>query len=287
MGVKTVRRLVRDYAGITAGAFLTAAGLDIFLIPNKIAAGGVSGAATVLHYLLGVPVGLTMLALNVPLFLLSVKVLGAKFGLNTLYGAAVLAVATDVIARFAPVLTHDLLLGALYGGVVVGVGMGLVFRFNGTTAGTDLAAAVINRLFHMSVGKALLTVDFFVIASAGLAFRSAELAMYALISLFVTSKVIDLIQEGQTDAKAFFIISVRPQEIGERIMRDLERGVTFLKGRGGYTMMERDVLFCVVGTAEVNRLRELVQVADPRAFVIVTDARDVLGEGFRPMSLQK
>lgn len=282
-----MRRLARDYAGITAGACITAAGLDMFLIPNKIAAGGVSGAATVLHYLLGVPVGMTMLVLNVPLFLLSVKVLGVKFGLNTLYGAAVLAVAIDVLARFAPVLTSDLLLSALYGGVVVGVGMGLVFRFNGTTAGTDLAAAILNRLLHVSVGKGLLAVDSFVILSAGVAFRSAELAMYALISLFVTSKVIDLIQEGQTDAKAFFIISVRPQEIGERIMQDLGRGVTFLKGRGGYTMLERDVLFCVVGTAEVNRLRELVRTADTRAFVIVTDARDVLGEGFRPMSLQK
>lgn len=270
----------RNYAGITLGAILTAVALNMFLIPNKVAAGGVSGMATVLHYLVGAPVGVTMLALNIPLFLASVKVLGARFGLRTLFGAVILSAAIDLTAPYTPVLTHDLLLSSLYGGVLSGVGMGIVFRFGGTTAGTDLAAAIINKLTLISIGQALLSVDFFVIASAGIAFKSAELSLYALISLWLTSHIIDLVQEGPSTAKAFLIVSDAAEEVARRIMADMDRGVTFLQGRGGYTSQARDVLFCVVSASEVVRLKELVTGIDPTAFVIVADAHEVMGEGF-------
>jgi uncharacterized membrane-anchored protein YitT (DUF2179 family) len=270
----------RTYAGITLGAVLTAVALNMFLIPNKVAAGGVSGMATVLHYLVGAPVGITMLALNIPLFLASVKVLGAKFGLRTLYGAAILSVAIDLTAPFTPVLTRDLLLSSLYGGVLSGVGMGIVFRFGGTTAGTDLAAAIINKLTRISVGQALLAVDFFVIASAGIAFKSAELSLYALISLWLTSHIIDLVQEGPSTAKAFLIVSDAAEIVADKIMAEMDRGVTFLQGKGGYTRQARDILFCVVTASEVVRLKELVTSVDPAAFVIVADAHEVMGEGF-------
>ncbi len=272
---------LRDYLGITIGAMATAVSLNMFLIPNKVAAGGVSGLATVLHYLLGLPVGATMLALNIPLFMLSIKVLGTKFGMKTLFGAAVLSLAIDITAPFTPLLTQDLLLSSLYGGVLAGIGMGLVFKFKGTTAGTDLAAAIINKIFGVSVGQALLGVDFFVIASAGLAFHSAELSLYALISLFVTTKIIDLVQEGPSSAKAFFIMSAVPEEVADAIIHDLGRGVTFLKGKGGYTGHPRETLLCVVSTREVTMLRELVYSIDKKAFVIVADAHEVLGEGFK------
>lgn len=273
-------RHIRNYLGITLGAVLTAVALNMFLIPNKVAAGGVSGFATVLHYLLGLPVGMTMLALNIPLFLISVKILGAKFGVNTLFGAAVLSVAIDASAPYTPVLTNDLLLSSLYGGVLTGIGMGLVFRFKGTTAGTDLLAAILNKLFKVSVGQALLSVDFFVIAFAGIAFASAELSLYALISLFVTSQIIDLIQEGPSTSKAFFIVSSEPEAVARKIMEDMDRGVTFLQGRGGYTGEKREVLFCVVTTSEVTKLKDIVTSIDGKAFVIVADVHDVLGEGF-------
>lgn len=276
---------VRNYIGITLGSTLTAVALNMFLIPNKVAAGGVSGMATVLHYLLGLPVGLTMLALNIPLFLASIKVLGAKFGLKTLYGAAILSVVIDLTAPFTPVLTHDLLLSSLYGGALSGIGMGLVFRFGGTTAGTDLAAAIINKLTRISVGQSLLMVDFFVIATAGIAFASAELSLYALLSLFLTSHIIDLVQEGPSTAKAFFIMSAKTEQVAQRIIEDMERGVTFFQGRGGYTGQQQEVLFCVVGTREVSRLKDLIYSVDPRAFVIVADTHEVLGEGFTPVKM--
>lgn len=271
---------LRNYLGITLGAVLTALALNMFLIPNKVAAGGVSGLATVLHYLFGLPVGMTMLALNIPLFVASVKVLGAHFGINTLFGAAALSVAIDVLAPYTPVLTHDLLLSALYGGVLSGIGMGIVFRFKGTTAGTDLAAAIVNKLLGVSIGQSLLAIDFFVIASAGVAFASAELSLYALISLYVTSKIIDLIQEGPSSAKAFIIITARPEVVAKTIMEDVGRGVTFVQGRGAYSGTCREVLLCVVHTSEVTRIKELVYGIDPRAFVILVDAHEVLGEGF-------
>ncbi|HWQ62292.1 MAG TPA: YitT family protein, partial [Negativicutes bacterium] len=159
-------------------------------------------------------------------------------------------------------------------------GMGIVFRFGGTTAGTDLAAAIINKLTRISVGQALLGVDFFVIASAGVAFKSAELSLYALISLWLTSHIIDLVQEGPSTAKAFLIVSAAADEVARRIMADMDRGVTFLQGRGGYTSQARDVLFCVVSASEVVRLKELINGIDPAAFVIVADAHEVMGEGF-------
>ncbi len=270
----------RTYAGITLGAVLTAIALNMFLIPNKVAAGGVSGMATILHYLVGAPVGVTMLALNIPLFLASIKVLGARFGLRTLYGAAILSVAIDLSAPFTPVLTHDLLLSSLYGGVLSGLGMGLVFRYGGTTAGTDLAAAIINKLTRISVGQALLGVDFFVISAAGIAFKSAELSLYALISLWLTSYIIDLVQEGPSTAKAFIIVSNAADEVARRVLAEMDRGVTYLNGRGGYTGQTRDVLFCVVTASEVVRLKELITAVDPTAFVIVADAHEVMGEGF-------
>lgn len=278
-----MNKWLRDYLGITIGAVATAVSLNMFLIPNKVAAGGVSGLATVLHYLLGLPVGATMLALNIPLFILSIKVLGARFGMKTLFGAAILSLAIDLTAPFTPVLTHDLLLSSLYGGVLAGIGMGLVFKFKGTTAGTDLAAAIINKMFGISVGQSLLGVDFFVIATAGIAFQSAELSLYALISLFVTSKIIDLVQEGPSSAKAFFIMSAIPEDVAEAIINDLGRGVTYLHSRGGYTGQTRETLLCVVSTSEVTMLRELVYSIDKKAFVIVADAHEVLGEGFTEM----
>jgi len=272
---------LRSYGGIILGALITAVALDMFLIPNKIAAGGVSGLATVLHHLFGFPVGMTMLSFDIPLLLLSVRILGTRFGVNTLFGAATLSLSIDLLAPYIPVLTGDLLLASLYGGIMSGIGLGIVFRFEGSTAGTDLAAAIFNKLFGFSVGQSLLGIDFFVITIAGLAFGSAELALYGLISLFITTQIIDLVQEGPTSAKAFFIMTSKGEQVAREIMDKLDRGVTYLQARGGYTGEPREMLFCVVGKREITRLKDIVYHIDKQAFVIVADAHEVLGEGFK------
>lgn len=274
------QRWVLDLAGMLVGSFLVAAGLVAFLVPNRIAAGGVSGLATIIHYLLHFPVGAVILTLNVPLFLLSLRELGVSFGLRTLYGTLTLGVWVDVLTPYLKPLTQDLLLAAIYGGVVVGIGMGLVFRFRGSTGGTDLAARLLNKYVHISLGQSLLLIDFMVITAAGIVF-SAELAMYALLSLFVSTRVIDLVQEGVGFAKAVYIISERVEEITQAIFRELDRGATSLQGRGLYTGRDREIILCVVSRAQITALKDLVYRIDPQAFVIVTDAREVLGEGFQ------
>jgi uncharacterized membrane-anchored protein YitT (DUF2179 family) len=282
-----ILRLIIEIAGVTLGVMLTALGLDIFLIPSKIAAGGVSGIATVLHYLLGVPVGMTMLVLNIPLFIMGVYRLGLKFGFRSLYGTISLSFFIDALAPFMPVVTRDPLLASLFGGVLVGLGLGLVFRYRGTTGGTDLAAAVLRTYTGANVGQLLFVVDAMVVLAAGFSFKSWELAMYALITIFVTAWLIDLVQEGLSYAKAFFIISGDTGKMAGAVLREMDRGATLLRGKGAYSGADRDVLLVVVNRSEVTRLKDLVRQVDNRAFVILADVHEVLGEGFKPLHKNK
>ena len=278
------KRLIIDYIGIAVGCVLTALGLSVFLIPNKIAAGGVSGLATVIYYLFEVKVSIVMLAINVPLFILGVKVLGKNLGARTLYGIGVLSLAIELTSGIPP-LTDEVLLAAIYGGVLVGLGLGIVFKSKGTTGGTDLAAALLHRFVPtFSIGQGMLLVDILVVTMAGITFN-AELALYAAISLFVTSKVIDLVQEGLNLAKAVFIISDKSEEIRKEILDDMNRGVTRLYASGGYTGKEKYVLLVILNRSEITTLKRLVYRIDPGSFVTITDVHEVLGEGFQRVEL--
>ncbi|MDD4570323.1 MAG: YitT family protein [Tepidanaerobacteraceae bacterium] len=273
------KTLFFDYIQIVLGCFISALGLTMFLVPNKVAAGGVSGLATVMHYLFKWPVGWTMLALNIPLFFAGVVFLGKGFGIKTLVGGLLFSIFTEITADF-PVLTQDLMLSTVYGGIILGLGMGIVFKVRGSTGGTDLASMILNRFIpSISVGQGILIVDFFVIILSGIAFNW-ELAMYAWIALFISSKVIDLIQEGFNYAKAVYIISVKSEEISKKILTEMERGVTLLEAKGGYTSHNKYVLLCVITRLEVSKLKNIVYQLDPQAFVIVHDVHEVLGEGF-------
>lgn len=278
---------IRQYVGMTLGILIAAVAMNLFLIPHKIAAGGVSGLATVLHYLFDFPVGMIMLVINIPIFIFGLKILGARYGMNTLYGAAMLSVFIDLTQPFTPVVTDDILLNCLYGGVMSGVGMGLVFRFKGNTAGTALLAAILNKLFRISVGQALLVADACVVAFAGIVFHSPELALYATISIFVTSQIVDLVQEGPATSKSFLIMAEHPEELADKIFQEIDRGVTYLQGRGGYTGQSREMLLCVVDTSQVTTLKELIMHHDKKAFIIVNDAHEVFGEGFSSYEKKK
>ena len=278
---------VYEFLGVTLGVILTALGLDMFLIPNKIAAGGVSGIATILHFLFHLPVGMVMLVLNVPLFLMGIYRMGLAFGFRSLYGTIALSVIIDLLAPVVPVPTHDIMLAGLYGGVLTGLGVGLVFRYKGTTGGTDLLAAIIRTYTGANIGQLLFMVDAGVVLAAGIVFNSAELALYALITIFLTSWLIDLVLEGISYARAFIIISDRSEEIGSSIMEKMDRGVTALYGKGLYTDIDRPVLLSVVNRSEVSQLKEIVYKADPGAFVILTNVHEVLGEGFKEIYIEK
>ena len=271
---------VKDYIWMTVGVGIAVAGLNLFLVPNTIAAGGISGIATILYHLFNVPLGLTIVVLNVPLFLLGFRAAGKSFAIRTAYSLLLYSVAAELIPIPA---AQDHFLGCVYGGVLVGIGIGLVVRSGGSTGGTDMAAKMLSTRFRsVGMGTFVFCIDFVVIVASGLLFET-EVALYALASLFVTSKLIDAITVGLSAAKAFYIISEKNQELAAAIMEKLQRGVTLLNAKGMYSGSEKSVLLCVLPwRTEGVRLKRLVRSIDPSAFVIVADVSEVLGEGFTP-----
>lgn len=287
----------KDYLWIIIGSILTAAAINVFLVPYKIAPGGVTGIATVIYYLSNgrFTVGITMLVLNIPLFIMGVRFIGGRFVVRTLFSTVFLSFVIDTtepmtkyfVERFLLKLENmpsnpDLLLYSIFGGFIMGAGLGLVFRSGATTGGTDLAARVVNHFVPgLTMGQILLFVDTAVIIFAAIVFNSFLLALYAIVTLFISSKVIDAILEGVNFAKSVYIISDHSDEIARKLLSDLDRGVTALKGTGMYTGNDKQVLFCVLNRGQLPILKEIVKHVDPKAFIILTDVREVLGEGFK------
>ena len=276
-----VKKGIKNYLMITAGSIMTALSLVLFTVPNKIAAGGVSGVATILYHMFGFNVGIVILVINVPLFLVAIYVLGGSIGMKTLWGIITMSLAVEILTPMLQPLTNEVILASIYGGVLGGVGMGFVFRGGGTTGGTDLIAALTSYFFpHFSIGQGLFLIDGVVITLAGIVF-DVELALYAAITIFVSTKLIDIIQEGFNVSKSVFIISDHSQEIKDEILANMRRGVTALRGYGGYSGREKDVLLVTINRAEITKLKNLIRDIDDKAFVIMNEAHEVLGEGFK------
>ena len=272
------RKTINEYLLIILGSLLTALSFNFFFIPNQIAPGGLSGIATVLYHIFGFPVGITTLVLNVPLFIAGIRQLGGHFGIRTLLATILLSVFIDLIK--VPALTSDSLLASIYGGFLMGLGLGIIFRMNATTGGTDLFAKIIHKYFpSISVAWVLFAVDFVVVLAASVLLGPSR-GLYAIVALALGAKIIDLVQEGLNTAKAFFIISDGAEAISQRIIEEMERGVTMLEGRGAYTGNEKNVILCVVRRTQITQLKGLINEIDPAAFVLVADVREVMGEGF-------
>lgn len=274
-----VGRKIMEYLLLFIGSGLIALSFNLFLSPNQVASGGVSGISIIVQEVLGIEPALTQWALNIPLFIVGTWVLGGQFGVKTAVGTVLLPLLI-LLTRGLPALTDNLLLAGIYGGMLVGMGLGLVFRGRASTGGLDLAAQMIHRLTGLSLGLAVAMLDGLVILTAGIVL-SPEKAMYALIGLFVTSKTINVVQLGLSYSKVAFIISDEVEAIRQAILVELDRGLTQLHATGGYTGEDRLVLMVVVGQTEVSRLKELVKATDPGAFVILSDTNEVLGEGFK------
>lgn len=273
-------RTIISYVGIAIGVFFMAVSLNFFLEPNTIAPGGVTGLAIIIKKITGIPVYITNLVINIPLFIIGILALGKAFGVKTLYAT----VALSFFLKLVPyeVITHDLLLSSLFGGVLSGIGLGIVFKFGGTTGGSDLAGSILNKFFpSLSTSSFMMAIDVCVVAIAGIVDKKVETSLYSIIALYVSVKVIDLVLEGIGYAKGCLIITDKPEEISEVLMRDLDRGVTLFKGKGMYTKKEKDVLLCVVNRSQFIRLKEIVSLVDKDAFVMVTEIFEVFGEGFK------
>ena len=276
---------VRDFALIVLGSAVFAVGVDCFEVPNGLAAGGVTGLATVFYALAQaagfyLPVGMQTIAMNVLLMLLVIKSGNRGYILRTVLGIVACGLFTDALAPFMPVLgNNDLLLSALWGGVITGVGLGLVFRTGGNTGGTDIIAHLIAKHLGVPLGTAVIVVDGLIIAASAPVF-SVENALYAAVAMYICGKVIDAVIDGPRSERAAYIISEKHADIANAIMYDLNRGCTELQARGVWSGNDRPVLFCVLGRNQVPLLKEVVAEADPEAIVFISEVHEAFGEGF-------
>lgn len=267
---------------ILLGSAIFGFGLVNFNMQNNLAEGGFTGITLLLYFLFNIDPSYSNLVLNIPLFFVGWKLLGRTSFYYTILGVISLSVFLWVFQRF-PVdmpLKDDMTLAALFAGVFIGVGLGIIFRYGGTTGGVDIIARLVQKYIGWNMGKTMFLFDFLVIITSLIYYLTYTEAMYTLVAVFVAARVIDFIQDGAYAAKGATIISARNEEISAKIMQEMDRGVTILKGQGSYSKQETNVLYCVVSKNEVFRLKQVITSVDPYAFVAVSDVHDVLGEGF-------
>lgn len=273
---------LKNAAYIIIGLFSCSLGYCMFLVPNEIAPGGFTGIGQLCNALFGINVGTMALILNVPLFAVSMRSMGIKFGIKSLAASIGLSLLIDYLPIGA--VTDDLLLATVFGALLGGIGFGLILRGNATTGGTDMLASLIHtRVPTLRVGVLITMVDGLVVLASAFVF-SPKMAMYALISVFIMNYTLDYVLDGMNRSTAYLIVSQKSDEIAAQVLGQLERGVTGLYGRGRYSGQETEVLLCVVSRFEVIRLRRIVSSCDPQAFMIAINAHEVLGEGFKDIS---
>ncbi len=281
MDKSRVKHLLGDLGFFLVGTLFYSISVNIFTLPSNIAPGGLTGISTLLNYLFNTPVGTMILILNVPLFILAAKFIGTKFLAKTVVATAMSSVMIDITALFLPQYHGDGLLAAVYGGVFSGIGLSLIFLRGGTTGGTDILARLIQKIFpYISLGQIILFTDIFIIAASTIVYKSVNSGLYAAIVIFTSTTIIDKSIYGANMGKVVYVFSEQNAKISEEIMKSLERGVTLLESKGGYSGEKQNVLMCAVRRHEVFRLRKIVLEFDPNAFVIVGDVGQVMGNGF-------
>lgn len=291
------RKWITDYLFIIIGSFILATSFVFFITPHKIVPGGVYGISIVVHYLTagmfsfwpdGIPVGLFALALDIPLIIAGIKVLGPKFGVKTVTGSVFTAVFTDMITWLRPAgnapLVDDILLSCVFAGVLAGFGLGLIFKSRATSGGSDIIAMIVGKYTHIPLGRLMIYVDSFIVLFGLIAFGDWAIPLYSWIVIYITGRVIDLTIEGSDYNKALLIISKAHEEIKDKLLLDLDRGGTYLNGEGMYTGNDKKIIYTVVSRREVAILREFISNIDADAFITVMDTREILGEGFQSLN---
>ncbi len=272
-----------DFLIIFGGVFLQALGMRLFLIPAHLASGGVAGFAQIINYFTKFPIGVMVIIGNTPLFILGWRYLGGfRFALRTIFAVIVFSLLVDGLAWILPSngLTSDLTLNALYGGVICGIGYGLVYRGKGTSGGSDILGRILNHWRGISISQSYLLTDAGIMLLAGLSF-SWENALYAIISLYISGLAAEATLEGSNVVRTVMIITGKPEQIRLRILNDLERGVTIMPAVGGYSGTVTSVLYCVLSRSEISQIKAIVREIDPNAFMVIGQAHEALGEGFK------
>jgi len=263
---------------IMLGAFIVSLSVNSLLVPHKLLSGGVTGIAILLHYFLALPTGVVVLAINVPIFALGIKYISKRFAFFSLVGT-ISFVFFLTLTKNISLPVNDQILAAVSGGVLNGIGMGIIFRSRGSLGGTDILAVICNRFSSVSIGSILMAANAIILLISAFYFN-VQLALYTMISMYISTRVVDFVQDGLNYRKSIVIISDKPSEITEAILENLHRGVTFLHGEGAYTHQKKEIIYCIIKTMELAKLKEIVIKIDPKAFMSVSDAKEVLGKGF-------
>ena len=275
-------RHVKSILTIIFGAAIYAFGLTYFVVPHHLFEGGATGITLITYYLFNIPISVMNLIINIPLFILAWKIFGAKTLYSSLLGTISLSIWLAIFDKI-PLsfnLEGDLVIVALVAGVLLGLGLGIIFNAGGTTGGTDIVARILNKYTNISVGKLLFALDFLILMLILIIFQDLRLVTYTLLFDFIVSRVIDLIGEGGYAGKGFMIITQKPMEVADKINEDLGRGVTFISGQGYYSQKDLKIIYCIVARNEMIKMKELIHTIDPRAFITITEAHEILGEGF-------
>ena len=287
MNFKAKRYIVKtkefslDLLKMTIGTLIMAIGIEQFLLPNQLSTGGFSGIGTVIYYTMGISVGTTMLVLNIPLFIIAYFKVGKKFFINAVIGTFLLSYFLNIFQNIDSV-TDDRVLACLYGSVIVGIGTAIVLKANGSTGGTELLANVI-RIYkpQMKTGTLMIIFDTLIVIANTIFFREIEVALYSALAIYIMGKILDIFFEGIDFAKMLLIISPKWEQISDAINKELRRGSTALYGKGMYKKQDKNILLCVMSRTEIREARIIIETIDPSAFIVITNAREVYGEGFK------
>ncbi len=274
------------YSLIAVGAFIMAAGFVLFITPYKIVPGGVYGVSIVLHHLFGTPVGLVALCFDIPLTLLGIKILGPRFGIKTVVGFVLTAGFVDLLAYLwgdKALVENDALLSSIFGGVLIGLGLGMIFKAKATSGGSDIIAMIIAKYTKLPLGQLMIVVDSAIVLVGVVAFQDWKIPLYSLIVIFITGRVVDVVLQGISYDKTLFIVSEKPKELRDKIVNDLNRGGTFIQGKGMYSGNERTIVYTVVSRRELAMLQDFIHRTDPDAFMTVINANEILGKGFKSL----
>lgn len=277
-----IKRIVTDTLYFTLGSFVYSFAITCVLAPAHISPGGITGVATVLNYLFSLPIGMTALVLNIPLLILGFLKFGMTFIARTAAATTISSLLLDLVTLFVPKIHLEGILAAIFGGVLLGLGLGTVLLRGATTGGTDIAAKLINARFaHISVGRCVLISDMLVVALTATVYGDISSALYSVVALYASSRVVDGLLYGADSGKLIFAVSLNTQEIANGIMKELSRGVTVLPSRGAYTGKASGMIFCAVRKHEVSAVHRIIHTVDNKAFIIVCEAGEILGEGFK------
>ena len=276
-----MKKFLLEITQTILGAFIMAIGTSLFLLPNKLSSGGFSGIATITYYIFSLPMGTVILILNIPLFAIALFKMGKKFLLKAVAGTVSLSLFINYFNQFGA-LTNDRLLGSIYGGIIIGIGAAIILRADGSTGGTELLTNIISK--HkpgLKTSNLIVIIDTVIVLFNIIFLKEIEIGLYSAITIYIMGKMLDIFFEGIYFTKVMYIISDKSEEIAEKIQTEIARGVTGLYGKGMYTGQEKTVLICVAGRRETIKLRREIKQIDENAFIILSDAREVLGEGFK------